>query len=71
MEGVQEGGGKLRIYKLTWGTAGCTGDRAGAEEVGGCEASTQASRLPFIATQSGLGHTERGTWPKGHPPAMT
>lgn len=39
--------------------------------MGGCGASTQASRPPFMATQSGLRYTERGTWPEGHPPAMT
>lgn len=61
----------MRVYRLTWGTVGCTKYRAGAGVVGGCGASTQASRPPFMATQSGLGYTERGTWPKGHPPAMT
>lgn len=57
--------------RLTGGTAGCTEDRAGAEVMGDCGSSTQANRPPFVATQSGLGYTERGTWPKGHPPAMT
>lgn len=59
------------VSRLTWGTAGHARDRAAAEVIGGCGPGTQAARPPLMATQSGLGYTERRTWPKRRPPAKT
>lgn len=83
--GTEKGGLKVRgqralrgyndvganVSRLTWGTAGRARDRAAAEVIGGCGPGTQAARPPLVATQSGLGYTERRTWPKRRPPAMT